>query len=303
MLLNYITWNVDPVLIHLGSLQIRWYGLLWALGFIIGYYVMKRIYKKERMTDDSMDKLLIYMLVSTIIGARLGHCLFYEPQEYLAHPLDILKIWEGGLASHGGAIGILIGLWLYVRNYNKSKKEKDNLQQISYIWILDRIVIAVCLVGALIRVGNVMNHEIYGTPTSLPWGFVFLRGAEQFCGTFDNYTPCFAWDAPCPPSEWLPCHPTGLYEAFFCLVTMGILLWMYYKRDLGHKQPGLMFGTFLVIIFGSRICIEFLKNVQVDFERNMVFDMGQWLSVPFVVIGIVMIVWSFVKRKKLEKQA
>lgn len=303
MLLNYITWNVDPVLIHLGSLQIRWYGLLWALGFVIGYYVMKRIYKKERMTDDSMDKLLIYMLVSTIIGARLGHCLFYEPQEYLAHPLDILKIWEGGLASHGGAIGILIGLWLYVRNYNKSKKEKDNLQQISYIWILDRIVIAVCLVGALIRVGNVMNHEIYGTPTSLPWGFVFLRGAEQFCGTFDNYTPCFAWDAPCPPSEWLPCHPTGLYEAFFCLVTMGILLWMYYKRDLGHKQPGLMFGTFLVIIFGSRICIEFLKNVQVDFERNMVFDMGQWLSVPFVVIGIVMIVWSFVKRKKLEKQA
>lgn len=303
MLLNYITWNVDPVLIHLGSLQIRWYGLLWALGFVIGYYVMKRIYKKERMTDDSMDKLLIYMLVSTIIGARLGHCLFYEPQEYLAHPLDILKIWEGGLASHGGAIGILIGLWLYVRNYNKSKKEKDNLQQISYIWILDRIVIAVCLVGALIRVGNVMNHEIYGTPTSLPWGFVFLRGAEQFCGTFDNFTPCFAWDAPCPPSEWLPCHPTGLYEAFFCLVTMGILLWMYYKRDFGHKQPGLMFGTFLVIIFGSRICIEFLKNVQVDFERNMVFDMGQWLSVPFVVIGIVMIVWSFVKRKKLEKQA
>ena len=302
MLLNYITWNVDPVLIHLGSLQIRWYGLLWALGFVIGYYVMKRIYKKERMTDDSMDKLLIYMLVSTIIGARLGHCLFYEPQEYLAHPLDILKIWEGGLASHGGAIGILIGLWLYVRNYNKSKKEKDNLQQISYIWILDRIVIAVCLVGALIRMGNVMNHEIYGTPTSLPWGFVFLRGAEQFCGTFDNYTPCFAWDAPCPPSEWLPCHPTGLYEAFFCLVTMGILLWMYYKRDLGHKQPGLMFGTFLVIIFGSRICIEFLKNVQVDFERNMVFDMGQWLSVPFVVIGIVMIVWSFMQRRKVEGQ-
>ena len=130
-------------------------------------------------------------------------------------------------------------------------------------------------------------------------GFVFMRGQEQFCGTVDNYTPCNAWDAPCPPSEWLPCHPTGLYEAFFCLVAMGILLWMYYKRDLGTKQPGLMFGTFLVIIFGSRICIEFLKNVQVDFERNMVLDMGQWLSVPFVLIGIGMIVWSFVNRKKL----
>ena len=272
MLLNYITWNVDPVLIHFGALQIRWYGLLWALGFFIGYFIMRRIYRREKMTDDSLDKLLIYMLLFTIVGARLGHCLFYEPGYY------------------------------HARNYNKSKKEKDNLQKINYIWILDRIVVAVCLVGALIRVGNVMNHEIYGTPTSLPWGFVFLRGSEQFCGTFDNYTPCNAWDAPCPPSEWLPCHPTGLYEAFFCLVAMGILLWMYYKCDLGRKQPGLMFGTFLVIIFGSRIGIEFLKNVQVDFERNMVFDMGQWLSVPFVVIGIAMIVWSFVNRRKVESR-
>jgi len=299
MILNYITWNVDPVLFHLGSLQVRWYGLLWALGFLIGYFIMKRIYQREKMAEDALDKLLIYMLVSTVVGARLGHCLFYEPDYYLSNPLKIFAVWEGGLASHGGAIGILIGLWLYVRNYNKSKKEKNDLQHINYIWILDRIVVAVCLVGALIRVGNVINHEIYGTPTSLPWGFVFLRGAEQFCGTVDNYTACNAWDAPCPPSEWLPCHPTGLYEAFFCLVAMGILLWMYYKRDLGHKQPGLMFGTFLVIIFGSRICIEFLKNVQVDFERNMVFDMGQWLSVPFVLIGIGMIVWSFVNRKKL----
>ena len=302
MLLNYITWNVNPVIFHLGGLQIRWYGLLWALGFFIGYYVMQRIYRKEKMTEDSVFDLLMYMLVSTVIGARLGHCLFYQPDVYLAHPLEILKVWEGGLASHGGAIGILIGLWLYVRHYNKSKKKKEEKQRITYIWILDRIVVAVCLVGALIRLGNVFNHEIYGTPTSLPWGFVFLRGAEQFCGTFDNYTPCLAWDAPCPPSEWLPCHPTGLYEAFFCLVAMGILLWMYYKRDLGNRQPGLMFGTFLVIIFGSRIAIEFLKNVQVDFERNMVFDMGQWLSVPFVIVGIVMIVWSFSQRKKLEKQ-
>ncbi len=299
MILNYITWNVDPVLFHLGSLQVRWYGLLWALGFLIGYFIMKRIYQREKMAEDALDKLLIYMLVSTVVGARLGHCLFYEPDYYLSNPLKIFAVWEGGLASHGGAIGILIGLWLYVRNYNKSKKEKNDLQHINYIWILDRIVVAVCLVGALIRVGNVINHEIYGTPTSLPWGFVFMRGAEQFCGTVDNYTACNAWDAPCPPSEWLPCHPTGLYEAFFCLVAMGILLWMYYKRDLGHKQPGLMFGTFLVIIFGSRICIEFLKNVQVEFERNMVFDMGQWLSVPFVLIGIGMIVWSFVNRKKL----
>ena len=305
MLLNYITWNVDPVLFQLGALQVRWYGLMWAMGFFFGYFVMRNIYRHEKVSDDWMDKLLIYMLVFTVVGARLGHCLFYEPKEYLSHPLTILKIWEGGLASHGGAIGILIGMWIYVRNYNKAVKKKEEKQRISYIWILDRVVVAVCLVGAFIRVGNVMNHEIYGTPTSLPWGFVFLRGAEQFCGTFDNYTPCFAWDAPCPPSEWLPCHPTGLYEAFFCLVAMGILLWMYYKRDLGNRQPGLMFGTFLIIIFGSRICIEFLKNVQVAIEIEMrktaVFDIGQWLSLPFVIIGIVMIVWSF--RHKERKAA
>lgn len=301
MLLNYITWNADPVLFHLGAFQVRWYGLMWAMGFFFGYFVMRNIYRHEKVSDDWMDKLLMYMLVFTVVGARLGHCLFYEPEEYLSHPLSILKVWEGGLASHGGAIGILIGMWIYVRRYNKSVKKKEEKQRISYIWILDRVVVAVCLVGAFIRVGNVMNHEIYGTPTSLPWGFVFLRGAEQFCGTFDSYTPCYAWNAPCPPDAWLPCHPTGLYEAFFCLVTMGILLWMYYKHDLGNRQPGLMFGVFLIIIFGSRICIEFLKNVQVDFERNMFLDMGQWLSIPFVIIGIVMVVWSF--RHKERKAA
>ena len=287
MILNYITWNADPVLFSIGNLQVRWYGLLWALGFLFGYLIMKRIYKREKMTDDSLDKLLVYMLVSTILGARLGHCLFYEPDYYLSHPVEILKIWEGGLASHGGAIGILIGLFIYAR---KEKKP--------YIWILDRIVIVVCLVGAMIRVGNVMNHEIYGMPTSLPWGFVFMRGQEQFCGTFDNYTPCTSWGDCCPPDQWLPCHPTGLYEAFFCLVAMGILLWMYYKRDLGNRQPGVMFSVFLIIIFGSRICIEFLKNVQVDFEQNMTWDMGQWLSVPFVLAGITIWIISAVKKRK-----
>ena len=268
MILNYITWNVDPVAF---SLQVRWYGICWAVGFLLGYILMNKVYKHEKMPEWAIDSLLLYMLVSTVIGARLGHCLFYEP--------EMLKIWEGGLASHGGAIGILIGLWLYVRKFNKStKKQKGEKQHITYLWLLDRIVIPVCLVGSLIRLGNVFNSEIYGTPTTLPWGFVFVRGLEQFQG---------------PDGQLLPCHPTGLYEAFFCLVTMALLLWMYYKRDLGDRRPGLMFGTFLVIVFGSRIGIEFLKNVQVAFEKNMAFDMGQWLSVPFVIVGIVMIVRSF----------
>lgn len=279
MILNYITWNVDPVAFSLGFLQVRWYGICWAVGFLLGYLLMSRVYKNEKMPEWAMDSLLIYMLVSTVIGARLGHCLFYEPDYYLSHPLEMLKIWEGGLASHGGAVGILIGLWLYVRMFNKStKKQKDEKQHITYLWMLDRIVIPVCLVGALIRLGNVFNSEIYGTPTTLPWGFVFERGNERFFGA---------------DGQLLPCHPTGLYEAFFCLVAMVLLLWMYYKRNLGDKRPGLMFGTFLVIIFGSRIGIEFLKNVQVAFENNMTFDMGQWLSVPFVIVGIVMIVRSF----------
>lgn len=279
MILNYITWNVDPVAFALGPLQVRWYGICWAVGFLLGYILMSKVYKREKMPEWAMDSLLLYMLVSTVIGARLGHCLFYEPEYYLPRPIEILKIWEGGLASHGGAIGILIGLWLYVRKFNKStKKQKGEKQHITYLWLLDRIVIPVCLVGALIRLGNVFNSEIYGTPTTLPWGFQFVRGNEQFFG---------------PDGELLPCHPTGLYEAFFCLVTMALLLWMYYKRNLGDKRPGLMFGTFLVIIFGSRIAIEFLKNVQVAFEKNMVLDMGQWLSVPFVIVGIVMIVRSF----------
>lgn len=279
MILNYIYWNVDPVALSLGPLQVRWYGICWAVGFLFGYLLMSRVYKHEKMPEWAMDSLLIYMLVSTVVGARLGHCLFYEPEYYLSHPVEILKIWEGGLASHGGAIGILIGLWLYVRMFNKStKKQKGERQHITYLWLLDRIVIPVCLVGAFIRLGNVFNSEIYGTPTTLPWGFVFVRGNERF---FNE------------AGELLPCHPTGLYEAFFCLVAMALLLWMYYKRNLGDKRPGLMFGTFLIIIFGSRIGIEFLKNVQVAFENNMVFDMGQWLSVPFVIVGIVMIVRSF----------
>lgn len=283
MVLNYIHWNVDPVALTLGPLQIRWYGICWAVGFLLGYLLMSKVYKKERMPEGSLDSLLIYMLVSTVVGARLGHCLFYEPEYYLSNPIEMLKIWEGGLASHGGAIGILIGLWLYVRRFNKkTDKKKDEKTHITYLWILDRIVIPVCLVGALIRIGNVFNSEIYGTPTTLPWGFVFERGYEKFYG---------------PNGELLPCHPTGLYEAFFCLVAMALLLWMYFKKDLGDKRPGLMFGTFLIIIFGSRIGIEFLKNVQVAFEENMTFDMGQWLSVPFVIVGVVMMVWSL--RRKL----
>jgi prolipoprotein diacylglyceryl transferase len=252
----------------LGGHPIAWYGVLWALAFLFGYIIMSKIYKREGMTEKSMDQLTLYMLISSVVGARLGHCLFYEPEYYLSHPIEILKIWEGGLASHGGAIGILLGLWLYVRKVKRP-----------YIWILDRIVIVVALAGALIRLGNLMNSEIYGFETTLPWGFVFVRDGQE-----------------------IPRHPTQIYEALFCIVAFIWLMFLYYKKDAGRKQPGLLFGLFLLIIFGSRIAIEFLKEVQVDFEKGMVLDMGQWLSVPFVLAGVFFLIWSFYNKKKLEAQ-
>lgn len=259
MLLNYIVWDVNPYIFHIGERPIAWYGLLWAMVFIIGYYIMKNIYKRESLNEDQLDKLLMYMLVSTIVGARLGHCLFYEPEYYFSNPIKFLCVWEGGLASHGGAIGILIGLYIYAKKVNKP-----------YIWILDRIVIPTAIGGALIRMGNLMNSEIYGQPTILPWGFKFVR------------------DYPIGmPIENIPaCHPTQIYEALFCVAVFIYLLHAYYRQNMGEKRPGFMFGIFLIVVFGSRILIEFIKNHQVDFEDNMILDMGQLLSIPFVIVGI-----------------
>ena len=258
MLLNYIVWDVNPYIFYIGERPIAWYGLLWALVFIVGYYIMKNIFKKENISEDNLDKLLMYMLVSSIVGARLGHCLFYEPGYYFSDPIKFLYVWEGGLASHGGAIGILIGLYIYAKKVKKP-----------YIWILDRIVVPAAIGGAFIRMGNLMNSEIYGQPTTLPWGFKFVR------------------DYPVGmPIENIPaCHPTQIYEALF---------YAYYKQDMGSKRPGFMFGIFLIVVFGSRILIEFIKNHQVSFEDNMILDMGQWLSIPFVIVGI----WLVFFKKK-----
>ena len=274
MALNYIVWDVDPFVFQLpdflGGRPIAWYGVLWAMVFLVGYYIMKRIYKKENLSDDQLDKLLMYMMIFTIVGARLGHCLFYEPEYYFSNPIKFLYVWEGGLASHGGAIGILIGLYIYAKKIGKP-----------YLWILDRIVIPVAIGGAFIRTGNLMNSEIYGEPTTLPWGFKFVR------------------DYPIGmPIEDIPaCHPTQIYEALFCIAVFIYLLYAYYKQDTANKRPGFMFGIFLIVVFGSRILIEFIKNHQVAFEDNMVLDMGQWLSIPFVIAGI----WLCFRKKAMRQ--
>ena len=261
MVLHIIPWNVDPEIFRIGNFAVRWYGLLFASGFVFGYYIMRQFFRNEGFSDATLDRLTFYVAIGTIVGARLGHCLFYEPAYYLARPFEILKIWHGGLASHGAAIGILLALWLFVR---KEKKP--------YMWAIDRVVVVVALAGALIRLGNLMNSEIYGVETTLPWGFVFLRNGEN-----------------------APKHPTQIYEALTYLATFGILMWIYWK-NMGKQRPGLLFGTFLILVFGSRFFVEYLKEDQVAFEAGMKLNMGQWLSIPFVVAGIVLLVWAFSKK-------
>ena len=258
----YITWNFNPVMVAIGSFEIRWYGLMWALAFGVGLWFFDRFIKREGLSSKLLDSIFWFGALATIIGARLGHCLFYEPSYYLAHPWEMLNLREGGLASHGAAIGMLLGLWMFSRR-----------NKMPYLWSLDRIMIPVTIGGAFVRLGNLFNSEIYGTPTSMPWGFVFVRAHET-----------------------VPKHPTQIYEALCYVIGFAILLWLYYKKDMGRRRPGLLFGVGLVIIFVARLIIETIKNPQVSFEQGMTLNMGQWLSLPFIVAGGVMI-WFSMRRK------
>lgn len=264
-----ITWNADPVLFHLGSLEVRWYGLMFAIGFLVGYKIVEKMFRHEGAPEKWLGILLLWLGAGTIIGARLGHVFFYEWEAYSQHPLHILYIWEGGLASHGGAIGIIVCVILF--SIFTTKKNP--------LWTFDRIVIPTALVGALIRLGNLFNSEIYGHPTDLPWGFIFMRGTEF-------------------PGE--ACHPTQLYEALCYMALFGLLMWMYWKRN-AEERPGLIFGVFLVILFSCRFLIEFVKNDQVAFESQMTLNMGQWLSVPFIVLGAILIIRAM-KRPRLHME-
>jgi prolipoprotein diacylglyceryl transferase len=250
MILNAIIWNVDPEIFRIGSFAVRWYGLLFALGFVLGYIIMGKIFKAEHIPPKVLDTLTTYMVIGTVIGARLGHCLFYEPEYYLSNPIMILKVWEGGLASHGAAIGILTALYFFTLKIKKP-----------YLWILDRVVIVVALAGLCIRMGNLMNSEIYGTETSLPWGFIFTR-----------------------ENEIVAKHPTQIYEGFSYLAIFFLLYFIYRKKGKNLK-PGYIFGLFLILLFSVRFIIEFIKEPQVGFEANMALNMGQILSIPFILAG------------------
>jgi prolipoprotein diacylglyceryl transferase len=260
-ILTFITWNPDPEIFRFGSVAVRWYGVLFALGFVVGYLILQRMFKTEGVPIKLLDSLTTYMIIGTIIGARLGHCLFYEPDYYLAHPLKIFAVWEGGLASHGAAIGIIISLIVF--SYVKKKP---------FLWAMDHVVIVTALAGFLIRMGNLMNSEIFGHITTLPWGFIFLRASN----------PIEAED---------PRHPTQIYEALSYLLIFFYLIWYYYRKK-GKPEPGYIFGMFLILVFGVRFFIEFVKEPQVGFEATMALNMGQWLSIPFVLAGIYLVLRS-----------
>lgn len=270
-----VNWNFDPTFVSLGSLDIRWYGVMWMLAILIGARCFYSFCKREGLREEVADSIFWYGALATIIGARVGHCLFYDPAYYLREPWTILTgIRDGGMASHGAAIGLLIGLWLFSRR-----------NRLPYLWSLDRIMIPVGIGGALVRLGNLFNSEIFGTATDLPWGFCFVRSAR--------------WVHEFAPAA---CHPTQIYEALCYLVTFGVLCWLYYGRDAGRRRPGLLFGTGLLGVFLTRFLIESIKTEQEAFERGMALNMGQLLSIPFIVLGVWMVVRSL-RRSPAEADA
>lgn len=260
---NYIVWNADPVIFD-SFITIRWYSLMFAIGFWIGFNIVAKMFKHEGAPERWLGILLIWVGAGTVIGARLGHVFFYAWDYYSQHPWKILATWEGGLASHGGAIGVIIGV-LFFSLFTAKRNP---------LWTFDRLVPAIALVGALIRIGNLMNSEIFGHQTDLPWGFMFVRSSE--------------WHA---MYEGVACHPTQIYEALCYLALFGLLMWMYWKKN-AEERPGLIFGVFLIGIFLPRFLIEFIKNDQEPFEATMALNMGQCLSIPFVLAGIILVIYA-----------
>ena len=261
-----VYWDVDPVIVSLGKIQIRYYSLFFIIAFTIGYYLFKYFFKREQVPLKILDPLLYTLIIGTLVGARLGHCLFYQPDYYLANPIEILYVWEGGLASHGGAIALLLAMWWFAHHYGKKN-------HFSFLWIMDRLGITVALAGFFIRMGNLMNSEIYGNETTMPWGFVFLRNGEL-----------------------APKHPTQLYEALSYLALFVVLLFLYRKR-LPRLKEGTLFGIFLLVLFAARFFIEYIKEPQVPFEESMALNMGQILSIPFIFAGAVLMLYSIMKGK------
>ena len=270
-----VVWDFDPVLVTIGSFEIRYYSLMWAAALLVGGWIFAYFCRKEGRPPQLADSAFLYIALGTMIGARLGHCLFYEPEHYLLKPWAIItEIRNGGLASHGATIGILTAIWLC------SRKNK-----VSVMWMTDRLAIIAPISGALIRFGNLFNSEIIGNTTDVAWGFKFMR-------LYPNI-----------PVEAVPVrHATQLYEAMCYVLTFALLWWMYHRTDAPRRR-GLLFGVAMLGIFLTRFFIEFIKVDQVAFEQGMTLNMGQWLSVPFVLLGIFSIWYSYHRGIVVEQPA
>ena len=268
-----INWDVSPQLID-GWATPNKYGLLFVSGIVIGFFVIKRMFKEEKIQEDLLDKLLMYMVISTIIGARLGHVFFYDWDQYKNNLLDIFKIWEGGLASHGAAIMILLALYLFSKRVSKKPM----------LWILDRVSAPIAIAGCFIRLGNLVNHEIVGKVTTAPWGFKFMRH------------DCRMEDYVCSWDEIPLRHPTQIYEALFYLGTFILLMFLYWKRK-AYQREGLLFGVFMIVLWSGRFLVEFFKEGQTARDETWALNTGQILSIPLVLVGIVILIRSLKRTK------
>lgn len=274
----YINWNADPEIFSIGGFTLRYYSIMFALAFIGSYLILSKIYVKENVSVQLLNKLAIFVFVGTLIGARLGHTLFYEFGYYKYHLLEIIlpfRIANGqfeltgyqGLASHGGAIGIIAAVVLYCRKYKQS-----------FLWIMDRLGIVVALSAFFIRLGNLFNSEIIGKPSNVSWAFIFER------------------------VDMIPRHPAQLYEAVLYLIIFSIL-WVLYKNKIQKVKKGFLFGCFLVMLFSVRFLIEFVKENQEAFENTMVINMGQILSIPFILIGVYLMLSKSRKEENVGQKA
>ncbi len=260
--MEHFIWNVNPNILELGSLQLRWYGLLFVGSFFLGFMILQWIYKRENRDPAVLDSLLIYVIVGAVLGARLMHCLAYEPAFYLANPLEILKVWKGGLASHGGLLGVLLALYVFTKRYNES-----------YFWLISRIAIPGALTAAFVRFGNLFNSEILGLPSDKPWAIIFSR------------------------VDMIPRHPVQLYEAFSYLLLV-VILFTIYRKSSPLFATKILPGVFLTYMFIARFMLEYTKTRQADYATAFPFTTGQLLSIPFIIVGILWIIWAIKNRKK-----
>jgi prolipoprotein diacylglyceryl transferase len=259
--MEHFIWDINPNILEFGFIQLRWYGILFVGSFFLGIMILQNIYEREGRESKDLDNFLLYIIIGTVIGARLMHCVAYEPSFYFSHPLEILKVWKGGLASHGGMLGVIIALYVYTQKY-----------KVPFFWLLARLSIAGALTAAFVRFGNFFNSEILGLPTTVPWGIIFAR------------------------IDMTPRHPVQLYEAFAYLVLV-LILWTVYKKSSATFATRILPAIFFLFMFTVRFLLEYSKTRQAHYSTELAFSTGQLLSIPFILLGMVWIIWAFKTEK------